>query len=233
MNKALILAGGRGTRLKPLTDTLPKALVEIHGRTLTEHIIDLLRSYHIREIFLSVGYLREKIMKYFGDGSAFGVRIKYIIEESPLGTAGPLRFGSHFFKERFIVSNGDELKKIDIDRMFALHKSENVLATIALTCIDEPSHYGVARIEGNRILEFVEKPKKEDAPSNLINAGFYIIEPDVIGMIPEGFSMLEREVFPKLASSGRLAGFRFSGQWFDTGNFERLERARKEWVDIE
>ena len=116
--------------------------------------------------------------------------------------------------------------------MLALHKKENALATIALTRVEDPSQYGVARLEGNKIMEFVEKPKKEEAPSNLINAGFYIIEPDVIRLIPKGFAMFEKDVFPRLAKNGRLAGFRFSGQWFDTGNIERLEKARREWIDF-
>lgn len=231
--KAVILAGGQGTRLRPLTLTTPKALVEIHGKTLTEHILDLLKKYNVEEVFLSIGYLKDKIMDYFGDGEKFGIRILYIEENEPLGTAGPLKAAKDFFTESFIVSNGDELKKIEIDKMFGVHKKEHALITIALTKVENPSMYGVARLEGNKILEFVEKPKKEDAPSNLINAGFYIIEPRVLDLIPEGFSMLERDIFPRLAKEGKIAGFPFSGQWYDTGNFERLEKARNEWRDID
>lgn len=230
--KALILAGGKGTRLRPLTDTIPKALIEIHGRTITEHLFDLLKKYGIKEIYISVGHLKEKIIDYFKDGTNFGVKIQYIKEYEPLGTAGPLKIGREFFKESLIVSNGDELKKIEIDKMYELHKKLKALATIALTKVEDPSQYGVARVEKNKILEFIEKPKKENAPSNLINAGFYIIEPEVIDMIPDGFCMFEKDIFPKLAVQGKLAGFSFSGQWFDTGNAERLERARNNWVDI-
>ena len=106
------------------------------------------------------------------------------------------------------------------------------LATIALTTVDDPSQYGVARLEGSRIVEFVEKPKKENAPSNLINAGFYIIEPEVLDMIPDGYSMIEKDVFPKLAKLGRLRGFPFSGQWYDVGTMERLKMAEKDWKGI-
>ena len=197
--KAVILAGGQGTRLRPLTLTIPKALVEIHGRTLTEHILDLLKKYSVEEVYLSIGYLKDKIIDYFADGKRFGIRIHYIEENEPLGTAGPLKTAKDFFKESFIVSNGDELKKIQIDKMFELHKKENALVTIALLSVEDPSHYGVARLHKNKILEFVEKPKKENAPSNLINAGFYIIEPSVLDLIPDGFSMLEKDIFPKLA----------------------------------
>lgn len=231
--KAVLLAGGKGTRLRPLTNKIPKALIDIHGKTLTEHLFDLLNKYSIRDVILSVGYLKEKIKDYFQDGSKFGVNITYIEEDKPLGTAGPLRLAKKELDESFVCSNGDELKKINIPRMFRLHKRKNALATIALTTVDDPTQYGVARLSGSRILEFVEKPKKEDAPSNLINSGFYIIEPEVIEMIPENkFCMLEKDVFPQLAKEGRLRGFPFSGQWFDTGNMERLERARKLWQDI-
>ena len=114
--------------------------------------------------------------------------------------------------------------------MLRLHKRKNALATIALTTVDDPSHYGVARLDGSRIIEFVEKPP--NPPSNLINAGFYIIEPEVIDMIPDGFSMLEKDVFPQLAKLGRLRGFPFAGQWFDIGNIERYKIAEKKWKGI-
>ena len=109
----------------------------------------------------------------------------------------------------------------------------NALATIALTTVMDPANYGVARLSGSRILEFVEKPKADEAPSNLINAGFYLLEPEVIDMIPDGFSMLEKDVFPKLAKQGRLRGFPFEGQWFDIGNMERYELAKKKWTGID
>ena len=229
-SKAVLLVGGRGTRLKPLTDTIPKALLEVNGKTIIEHLFDLLKKYGIRDVILCVGYLKEKIKEYFGDGSRFGVNITYADENEPLGTAGPLKLAKKYLKGSFIVSNGDELKNINIPRMFRLHKRKDALATIALTTVDDPSHYGVARLDGSRIVEFVEKPAK--APSNLINAGFYIIEPEVIDMIPDGFSMLEKDVFPQLAKMGRLRGFPFSGQWFDIGNIERYKIAEKKWEGI-
>ena len=127
----------------------------------------------------------------------FSMNIIYVEEDAPLGTAGPLKLAKKYLKESFIVSNGDELKNINIPRMFRLHKRKNALATIALTTVDDPSSYGVARLDGSRIVEFLEKPTSP--ASNLINAGFYILEPEVIDMIPKGFSMLEKDVFPKLA----------------------------------
>jgi mannose-1-phosphate guanylyltransferase len=230
--KAVILAGGKGTRLRPLTLKTPKALVDIQGQTMTEHLFDLFKKYGIRNMILSVNYLKEKIMGHFEDGSKFGVNVDYVEENEPLGTAGALRLLKDKLKGAFIVSNGDELKDINIPRMYRLHKRKNALVTIALTTVEDPSQYGVARLDGSRIVEFVEKPKKEDAPSNLINSGFYIIEPEVIDMIGPGFQMFETDIFPKIAAMGRLRGFPFSGQWFDTGNMERLERARKLWKGL-
>ncbi|MBI2650811.1 NTP transferase domain-containing protein [Candidatus Woesearchaeota archaeon] len=229
-SKAVLLVGGRGTRLKPLTDKIPKALLEVKGKTITEHLFDLLKKYGIRDVVLCTGYLRDKIKEHFGDGSTLGINITYIEEKEPLGTAGPLKLARKYLKDSFIVSNGDELKNINIPRMFRLHKRKNALATIALTTVEDPSHYGVARLDGSRIIEFVEKPS--NPPSNLINAGFYILEPEVIDMIPNGFSMLEKDVFPKLAKMGRLRGFPFAGQWFDIGNIERYRIAERKWKGI-
>src|SRR3989344_3933845 len=196
-SKAVLLVGGKGTRLKPLTDKIPKALLEVQGKAVTEHIFDLLKKYSIRDVILCVGYLKDRIKEHFGDGSRFGVSITYIEEDGPLGTAGPLKLAKKYLKESFIVSNGDELKSINIARMFRLHRRKGALGTLALTTVDDPSHYGVARLDGSRIIEFVEKPS--NPPSNLINAGFYIMEPEIIDMIPNGFAMLEKDVFPKLA----------------------------------
>ncbi len=228
--KAVLLVGGRGTRLRPLTDKIPKALIAVQGKPITEHLFDLLKKYGIRDCVLSVGYLKEKIKEHFGDGSRIGMNISYVEENEPLGTAGPLKLAKKHLKDSFIVSNGDELKSINIPRMFRLHKRKGALATIALTTVDDPAHYGVARLDGSRIIEFVEKPS--NPPSNLINAGFYILEPEVIDMIPDGFTMLEKDVFPKLAKMGKLRGFPFAGQWFDVGNLERYKIAEKNWKGV-
>ncbi len=231
--KAVILVGGKGTRLHPLTLKTPKCMIDINGKTVCEHLFELLKKYGVREIILSVGHLREAAKAYFGDGSNFGVKITYVEEHEPLGTAGPLKLAKKYLHDSFIVTNGDELKNINIPRMFRLHKRKNALATIALTTVTDPSQYGVARLSGSRILEFVEKPKLGSEPSNLINSGFYILEPEVIDMIPDGFAMLEKDVFPKLAAMEKLRGYPFAGQWFDMGTHERLAHAKKKWRGIE
>src|SRR3989344_1111270 len=147
-SKAVLLVGGMGTRLKPLTDTTPKALLKVNEKTITEHLFDLLKKYGIREVILCTGYLKDKIKEYFGDGSKVGINITYVEENSPLGTAGPLKLAKKYLKESFIVSNGDELKNINIPRMFRLHRRKDALATLALTTADDPSQYGVAKLDG-------------------------------------------------------------------------------------
>ncbi|RMF55384.1 hypothetical protein D6745_02245 [Candidatus Woesearchaeota archaeon] len=230
--KAVILAGGQGTRLRPITYEIPKALIPIQGKTMTEHLFDLFKKYGVRDIYLSVGYLKDKIIQAYGDGSRFGISIRYIKEEEALGTAGPLKLVKDELSSTFFVSNGDELKNINLEEMWEFHKKNKALATIALTTVEDPSAYGVARLNGSKIMEFVEKPKKSEAPSNLINAGLYLFEPEVIGMVKDGFCMLEKDVFPKLARKGQLFGYPFSGQWFDTGNNDRYARAIREWKGI-
>jgi NDP-sugar pyrophosphorylase family protein len=230
--KALILMGGKGTRLRPITYKIPKCMMDVNGKTLTEHLFDLLKKYGIRDMILSVGYMKEKVKEYYGDGSKFGVNITYVEEDEPLGTAGPIKLAKEHLKDSFIVTNGDELLSINIPRMFRLHKRKDALATLALTTVTDPSQYGVTRLSGSRILDFVEKPKKGSAPSNLINAGFYILEPEIIDLIPNGFSMLEKDVFPKLAKQGKLRGFPFGGQWFDIGSLEKYEIAKKKWMGV-
>lgn len=227
--KAVILCGGLGTRLRPLTYEIPKVLIPVQGKPVIEHILDLLKLESVEEVILSVGHMKEKIKSHFKDGSSHGIPISYIEEDSPLGTGGPLRLLPPQ-EGPFVVSNGDELKDISISSMLALHKQSNALATIALTKVENPSVYGVANLDGSKILEFQEKP--ENPPTNLINAGFYIIDPEAINLVKEGFCMLEKDVFPRLAERGRLFGFPFDGQWFDTGNMERWEIAMKNWKGL-
>ena len=227
--KAIILVGGKS--VKSGISKIPKCMMELQGKTILEHLFDLLKKYGIRDVILSVGHMKEKIKDHYGDGSKFGVNITYVEEDEPLGTAGPLKLAKKYLNDSFIVTNGDELKNINIPRMFRLHKRKDALATIALTTVTDPSNYGVARLSGSRILDFVEKPTEEEA-SNLINAGFYIMEPKVTDIIPAGYSLLEKDVFPKLAKQGKLRGFPFAGQWFDVGNVERYELAKKKWKGV-
>lgn len=229
---AFILAGGKGTRLKPITNEIPKPLVPLHDKPILQHTLDLFKKHGITEIVISIGYKGEKIKEYFGNGKRFGVNIIYVEETEPLGTAGPLNLARNYLTETFVMCNADELKNIDLDEMYLFHKENGSVATIALTTVADPSQYGVAKLMGSKIQEFIEKPEQGAAPSNLINAGLYILEPAVLEYLPKGASSIERDVFPKIAGDTKLFGFPFSGQWFDTGTLERYEEAMQKWIDI-
>lgn len=230
----LILAGGKGTRFKPLTHEIPKPMIPLHDKPLMEHTIDLFKKHGITNILISIGYKGEKIKEYFGSGKRFGVNIIYLEETKPLGTAGPLRLAKPYLTGTFVMCNADELKEIDLAEMYLFHKEHGAAATIALTTVPDPSQYGVAALQGPKILQFIEKPPKEQAPSNLINSGLYLLEPSVLHYLPDkdGEVSIEREVFPKAAADGKLFGYPFSGQWFDVGNLEKYEYAIEHWKDL-
>ncbi len=228
---AFILAGGKGTRLRPITYEIPKPMIPINGKPILEHQINLLQKHNVRNIIIAVGHLKDRVINYFGDGAKFGVHIEYVIENEPLGTAGALRLAKDKLKDTFIMLNGDNLINIDIDDFFEFHKKNNGLATIALTTVDDPSSFGVALLNGAKITQFIEKPEKPI--SNLINSGAYILEPEIINLIPEGKASMEYDVFPQILRIGKLIGYSFEGQWLPTDNYERYEKAIKEWGGID
>jgi len=233
---AIILAGGLGTRLRPLTDETPKPLIDVQGKPLSEHVLDFLKKFGVKQVYFSVSYKSEKIMEYFKDGRDFGLKIDYLIEKEAMGTAGPLlllRSQGKMPKNDFVMINGDNLFDLDLEKQYHMHKANNAVVTIALTFVEDPSAFGVVSLQGNHILQFVEKPKKEDAPSNYINSGYYILSPSVFDYLPgKNFAMVERDVFPKVAEDGKLLGYKDPGQWFDTGTLEQLEKVRKEWNGV-
>lgn len=226
---ALILAGGKGTRLRPLTDNTPKSLVDLNGQPIMQYNIDLCKRHGVTDIILSVGHMKEQIKEYYGDGSNHGLRITYVEEDEPLGTAGCLRLLKDRLNEPFLMMNADELKDINLKEMFRIHKEAGVKGTLSLTQVEDPTQFGVVVLENDKIVGFVEKPSREEAPSNLISAGLYILEPSVIDMLPEGFCMVEKDLFPRLAKESDLAGHPFSGQWFNTDSMDRLDRAKAGW----
>jgi len=234
VKKAFILAGGKGTRLRPITYEIPKPMVLIHGRPLLEHTIDLLKKHDIRDIILSIGYMGDKIKEYFGNGSKFGVKVTYVEESEPTGTAGALRRAKPLLDScNFIMINGDNLYNIDYSEIIQKALSNGVIATIALTTVADPSKFGVAKMKGTKIVDFVEKPKLEEAPSKLINAGIYVFSPKVFDYIPDKtFSMIETEVFPKLIKDEQFYGYVMEGQWLPAGTLEEYEQAIKEWKDL-
>ncbi len=229
IKSAFILAGGKGERLRPLTIDTPKPLLPVKGKPILEWAIERLADYGVENIVLGTGFLNEKIHEELGNGEKYGIKINYSIEKEFLGTGGALKFAQAFFDGRFIMLNGDNLMDIDYRTMNELHERNSATGTIALVEVDEVEQYGVAELEGEKILTFIEKPKKEEAPSNLINAGAYILEKEAIDLMPSGFCLIEKTMFPALAEQGKLFGFRHNGKWFPTDTIERYEKAQKEW----
>ena len=238
MPKAIILVGGFGTRLSSLNLGVPKPMVDINGRTLTEHIFGIIKKSGINDVILSIHHKAEMMRKYYGDGKKFDLDISYAYEDNPLGTGGPLvvlSLENMQLKEDFFMLNGDVLfDEIDLNKVMEFHKKNNALATIVLTPVEEVSSYGIAKMNGDVIEEFIEKPKQEATPSNLANSGYYVLSPEVFEIAmaaykEKGKVMMEHEIFPKIASMGRLYGFVHNHYWLDTGTPERLQLAREKF----
>lgn len=229
--KALFLAGGLGTRLKPITDNLPKPMVPIMGKPLLERNIEKLKRHGVDEILLSTCYKPEIIENYFGDGSKLGVKISYITENEPLGTAGAIRNAAKYIDSTFLVFNADILSDIDITEMMRLHRERGAQATIAVTRVANPSAYGVIEHdEKGFVTAFKEKPKPHETRSNLINAGTYIFEPEILNEIPAGRAVsVERETYPLLLEKGyRIAIYDRCSYWLDLGTPEKYLKAHKD-----
>lgn len=229
--RALILAGGKGVHMRPLTYEMPKAMLPVKGRPILEYTIERLRNADIRDILILVGHLGEKIREHFGDGERFGVKIRYIEEKVEEGTAAPLRLAApHLKGQPFLLIYGDTLIDLDLADLVKSHAESGALATIALTSAENPSEFGVVRMHGDRIVEFLQKPPRRAQLSHLIFTGVGVLSTEVIDLIPKrGPAMLETHVFPKLAEQKNLAGYVFEGQWFDIGTPEAYEQALKEW----
>lgn len=226
--KAIILVGGEGTRLRPLTYTLAKPLLPVANQPHLERQIEWLARFGVTEAVLSMGYQPDAFREHFSDGTHAGVRISYAIEDEPLGTGGAIRFAAGGIDERVVVCNGDVLTDLDLDEMCEFHRARNALATISLAQVDDPSAFGVVPTNSDGSVQaFVEKPSRNEAPSDWINAGTYVLEPEVISRIPETIpTSVERVVFPEMISE-QLALFAFSydGYWLDIGTPEQYLRA--------
>ena len=211
----LILAGGQGVKFRPLTNELPKSLLPIAGKPLLEHTLLSLKEQGLTDVYISVAHLGKKIEDYFGDGAKWGLRIKYLKQaEVKSGTAQPVVQAKGEFDEPFLVIYGDVLTKINYLDLLDFHNSHRGIATMALTSVEKPSMWGVATIEGNRIQSFEEKPGKATR-SHLINAGIYVLSPEVFKYIDPKSTRLEKDLFPRLAVEGKLFAYPFEGQWYD------------------
>lgn len=222
--KAIILVGGEGTRLRPLTCQIPKAMVPVLNRPFLEHVIENLREHSIDTIILTICYRPENIQAHFGDGSKFGVKMLYIEEKSPLGTAGGVKNAESFLDGPVFVLNGDVYSDLDYTSMLKQHRNRKAAVSIALTSVEDPSLYGVVEADaGGRIRRFIEKPKTGEATTNMINAGTYILEPGVLHNIPGSVTFsFERQLFPLLLAQGQhLYSYPSSAYWIDIGTPEK------------
>jgi mannose-1-phosphate guanylyltransferase len=229
INTAIIIAGGLGTRLRPLTETTPKPLLPIQGKPIIEHTIKQLKKHGIQKIILSIGYKAEQIQEYFKDGSTFGLEISYSIEDQPLGTGGAIRKAVGNLNTPVFVIWGDNLMDINYEKLSEKHNLHQKLVTMVLTPRDDVQHFGVAKLEEEKIIYFVEKPTREEAPSNLINAGAFVIDPKAIVSLPEGKCSIERDCFEKLAPLGQITAFTHHGQWYPTDTLEKYNHANQNY----
>ncbi len=230
--KAIILAGGLGTRLRPLTNETPKPLLPISGKPIIEHAILNFKKHGIKDIILSVGFRAEKIKEYFGGGEKLGVNIEYCIEDAPLGTGGALKKAAENISETFVAINGDNLADFDWTMALQTHRNTSAKITLQLFPVEDVTKFGIARLDDGKIVEFIEKPTVEQAPSNLNNAGGYIMEKEVIDVLPEGFCSIEKDCFEKLAATGVVYAHHHSGQWYPTDTIEKYMYANENFLPL-
>jgi len=214
----VILVGGQGTRLRPLTSTTPKPIVQLVDRPFVSFMLEWLRGHGIDDVIMSCGFLAGSVRDVLGDGSALGIRLRFVEEPEPLGTAGALKLAEPMLDERFLMLNGDVLTDIDLGAQIAQHERTGARATLALVPVDDPSAYGVVILEPDRaVRDFVEKPGPGEVDSNLISAGAYVLEREVLGLVAAGRNVsIEREVWPRLIGDG-LYGFPSESYWLDIG----------------
>jgi mannose-1-phosphate guanylyltransferase len=229
--KAVILAGGEGTRLRPLTLSLPKPVVPVVDRPLLRHQVDLLAKVGVREIVFSVAYRPERIQAAFGDGASLGVRIHYAVEGTPLGTGGAVRYALPLLDDRTLVLNGDVLTDVDLCAVLAHHEATRASATLVLTPVPNPAAFGLVETgEDGRVLRFLEKPEPSQITTDTINAGIYVLETRVLDLIPPGVRhSIERSFYPELLARGdRVTAFVHRGYWIDIGTPEKYLQVHRD-----
>jgi mannose-1-phosphate guanylyltransferase len=218
--KGVILIGGKGTRLRPLTYTMPKAMVPLRNKPYIHYLIERLRAAGLSGAVCSMGYLPDPLQGYFARQELNGFSLEYVVEDHPLGTAGGIRMAAeHLGEGPFVATNGDVLTGLDFAEVVAAHQDSGALATITLTSVEDPTAYGLVEVDHElRVRRFVEKPGSDEVHTSLINAGVYVLEREVLNMIPEGREVsIEREVFPELQAMGKLRAYISSAYWRDIG----------------
>jgi len=229
--KAIIIAGGLGTRLRPLTFNTPKTMVPVGNIPFILHQIELIKKFGISEIILNLHYLSDSIRELMDDEKRHGVKVQYSIEESPLGTAGAVKNAEQFFdSDPMLVFNGDILTDMDLSKLIKFHKKNGATATLTLTKVDDPTTYGLVITGKNGMIErFIEKPSWERVTANTINAGIYVIDPKVFKSVPAGVTYsFERELFPGLLKAGNpVFGYESDSYWMDIGNPSKYMQAHR------
>jgi mannose-1-phosphate guanylyltransferase/phosphomannomutase len=218
--KAVVLAGGKGTRLRPLTYTKPKPLLPLAGEPAIVRLVQKLAHDGIDDVIVTTNYFAKLLRATLGDGSDYGVRIRHVEEKTPLGTAGSVKNSESLIDETFAVIQGDNQFEFRIDEIVGVHRKLGAMATMALVRVENPSEYGIVELSDGRVTRFLEKPSPHECFSNLINAGIYVIEPDVLRLVPEGKPFdFSRDLFPHMLKSGMvLAGSHVGGFWVDVGD---------------
>lgn len=232
--KAVVLAGGFGTRLRPLTDTVPKPLLPVAGRPCIDYVLHSLVGAGVHQIIVATSYMSDHVMKRIGDGLAYDASILYSFEAEPRGTAGAVKILEAFLDDTFVVASGDVLADVHLAKLTETHGAREALATMALTRVEDPSGFGVVEVDdADRVVRFQEKPRPEEAFSNLINAGIYILEPEVLEVVPPGRVFdFSKDVFPALLAKGQpLCGVELEGLWMDIGRPRDLWRASLEVIE--
>src|ERR687883_1794604 len=222
------MAGGEGTRLRPLTSNQPKPMVSIVGKPCMEHILELLRSHGFEDVIVTVAFLPQAIRSYFGSGETLGMSIEYSVEESPLGTAGSVRLAAGRLDDTFLVISGDALCDLDLTRLIEFHREKQASVTIGLKSVSNPLEFGiVVTDEEGRIERFLEKPSWGQVFSDTINTGIYVLEPEVLRHVPVDRPFdFSKELFPYLLEMGRpIYGYAMDGYWQDIGNLDQYRQA--------
>ena len=233
MLTAVILVGGEGTRLRPLTTHTPKPMLPLVDRPLLAFTFEHLARHGVGRAVLSCGYLPTQIETHFG-GSHGGMEVEYRVEASPLGTAGGIRYGAEGrIDGTFLGMNGDSLRMADIGALLDFHRAKGALATLLLTPVDDPTRFGLVRLAPDgRVAAFLEKPRPEEIDTNLINAGLYVLEPEVLDLVEPGRQLsIERDVFPRIVEQGRLYGLELPGYWLDVGTPESYLQAHRDVLE--
>jgi NDP-sugar pyrophosphorylase family protein len=233
--KAILLAGGMGTRLRPLTAHTPKPIVPIFNRPFLHYQIDLLKKVpEIDEAILSLNYQPDRIAEVLGDGSANVLPLRYVVEPEPLGTGGAIKYASTGVRDTVVVFNGDVLTQIDLASVIRLHRERRARATIVLTPVDNPMAYGLVETESDgSVRRFVEKPTADSITTNNINAGVYVLEPETFDRIPDGVPWsIERAYFPSLVERKEtFVAYLYDGYWIDIGTPEKYAQVHRDIMD--